>query len=419
MNLQGKKLSKSYDLVIVGASFAGCLAAIRMQATTPEGRVLLIDKQRYLGGRKTSSVWEKKLWGSGNFSISQDLLDFLFNSLRTLGQERSLDILQNIKAQTKVSMIYQNALKTFPIKDAVRDQGLKFIGGREGAKQWKNIWQDIFSQKDPVSLGKILKVSPKGPAATLLKSLGNYLGLSDFAKTTSDIIKASHEHCNVQEYIFSWQDIFLQVLQECENIDIKLDHQVIDASYKKTKWIIQTSKGSINSDKLVVCHSPWQLSWLEQERIPNVIHKWSMKNQPTTLVTLAKKLEKSWSGSNFLFVVSEGVKVWAYADVLHFVMPIEYHDSINAPTVAKAIRKLKRAANKLAKVCDCNFVDEHIGLSPVGQVHSIMTNSVVGDFEQKDKNNLFFCGSFYGKEFNPEKNIISSVLNFDKWLKKS
>ena len=126
-----------------------------------------------------------------------------------------------------------------------------------------------------------------------------------------------------------------------------------------------------------------------------------------------------WQGARSVFIVAEGTKALIYNNVIHFFLAINYNESLNAPEVTKSIRKLKRAATKLAKAYDCEYLGEHIGLCPVGQMNSIMTNSPLGELKQQEQNNLFFCGSFYGDSFNQEKNIISSVLEFDKWLNKN
>jgi hypothetical protein len=419
MNLQTNKQPLRYDLIFIGASFAGCLAAIRTQASNPKRRILIIEQQKHLGGRKSSSVWDDKIWGCGNFSLSKNLLDFLLNSLRAIGQEKSLEILQNLKPQNKIEVIYQNNIKNFDKKKFLKNNAPKLIGGREGEKQWKHIWEQLLIPENSSSLKKVLKSQPKGPAGVLLKTMGSFLGLSDFYNSSAEIIKSSYEHSNTQEYLCNWQDIFAQVLKDCENIDIKLDTQVLNSNYQNNKWTLDTPTEEVTTNKIIVCHSPWILSWLHPESIPASIHKWSLKNQPATIVCLTKKLKSHWQDANSLFIVAEGVKALVYNDIIHFILAIEYNESLNAPSVTKSIRKLKRAATKLAKAYDCEYLGEHIGLCPVGQMHSIMTKSPLGELKQQEQNNLFFCGSFYGDSFNQEKNIISSVLEFDKWLNKN
>ena len=406
-------------MIFIGASFSGCLAAIRAQAQFPSGKFLIIEQQKYLGGRKSSSVWDDKIWGCGGFSISQKLLDFLLNSLRSLAHEQSLEILQNLEPQNKIEVIYQNKIKAFNKKDFLKEKAPRLIGGKEGEKQWKNIWEKILDPKSSQKMSKILKSQPKGPAGTLLKTLGSYLGLSNLYNSDPEIIKSCYKSSISQEYICDWQYIFAQALENCKNISIKLNTQVLSSNYQDKKWILETPTEELTANKIIICHSPWKLSWLPPENIPAFIQKWSLKNQPTTTICLTKKLKDPWQGASSLFIVAEGVKALIYNNIIHFILAVEYNESLNAPSVTKSIRKLKRAATKAAKSYNCEYLSEYISLCPVGQMHSIMTETNIGDCSQQEKNNLFFCGSFYGNSFNPEENIISSALSFDNWLEKN
>jgi len=423
MNESQKKITNQFEIAIVGASFSGCLAALRLASTHPHTKIAVIEKENSLCGRKRFTRWAEKIWSVGNLNISDELFEFSKNILRSLGQDHALESTDKSSLETKVGVISQGKLAIFNREKILSQEFIKFLGGKEAVPRWTDIWGKIDTQKELKSLSKILTFPKKGPFALVVDVIGRYLGFVDVSQVPTLAIKQAYDHCRAMQHLLDWEEVFSLAFRNQDNIEQRLECKVISGQYHDNFWRLQTQKGPINAKRIVISHSPWDvIEWLDKESLPPVLVQSVKRKNPASLVVLSTKIVGDWMGPNTLFIASEGVHVTMAYGVSNFTVPIDYESSMRAPSVVKAIRKLRRAVKKLTKVFDkISFEQEHIALSTVGVNYSTLLSEPLVSSEEKKLNqpHIGFCGSFYGSSFDPQKNILSSVLNLDLWAKNS
>ena len=122
-------------------------------------------------------------------------------------------------------------------------------------------------------------------------------------------------------------------------------------------------------------------------------------------------------------MTSEQVLITVAKNHLTFSAFIDYEHSTDALSVVKTIKRLKRASRKLEAVYNnLSTTEEHIALHPVGwaqclgkQDYKLLTQ--LGEYSYYTPC-LAFCGETYGKSYNPDQNIINSVLATGLWFNK-
>ena len=94
---------------------------------------------------------------------------------------------------------------------------------------------------------------------------------------------------------------------------------------------------------------------------------------------------------------------------------IDYEYSLDAPSVLKAIKSLRRSVKKLSNCYEeLELEDEHISLYHVGwaQGGRMKDQQYVRNLKNQSfqVNPLYFCGDAYGPSYNPDENLMQSVL---------
>ena len=60
MEKETAKSPQYYDIIIAGAGIAATLAAKRIQHSSPDASVALIDKNPYICGKTRPTIWQKQ-----------------------------------------------------------------------------------------------------------------------------------------------------------------------------------------------------------------------------------------------------------------------------------------------------------------------------------------------------------------------
>jgi hypothetical protein len=208
-----------------------------------------------------------------------------------------------------------------------------------------------------------------------------------------------------------------------ENITSYLGQPVLGASYDG-RWTMDLPGQTLRSKKLVVAHSVWETQdWLPMELLPKPLLALNYRTQASSAVVLSVRLpaKSEITPPERGMIPAEEVYFFRQADLLTyaFVIYIDFETSLDAPSVGKAVKKLKRALHKWLHFLksddgDAPSLEDHLHLIPYAWTQSpravdskyIRALSNHACFQQ---NHLFFCGDTYGDSYDPDKNTLESV----------
>ena len=416
-------MSEEFDIIVAGGGISGCLAARRLHERFPDKRIVLIERDQIVGGRLRSTDLERRVWGYGLGSISQTLYEFIEKSWRSQPSDVDFDQFQ-CENRSTLGVLTAGKITSLEIKNSFSAHGARAIAGAAGERDWPGM-EDLI---DKVTSGKRAdqlmsqgwKGTRKSPAAIATEHLARLYGIPDvWSINVKDFISKIDEFIKA-EIMCDWTALSSALIQPAlarDNLYLACDAAIAEASYENETWSLATTKGAFSAQALVVAQNPWDaIQWLDKDLWPSTLINVPIKTKPTSAVVLSVPLASDLDLPDVTIVAAEQVQVHKEATQLSFQATVSYEMTLVAPEVVKAIRRLKRARNKLLSMIDKDPEEagEHIALQPVAWSQPLFqperrTMQKLKGSKWQSKH-LVFCGDAYGPDLQPENNLISSLV---------
>lgn len=415
---------QTFDVVIAGGGMSGVLAAVQLINSKQNLKIHVLEAEKTCGGRLRSSRREHNRWGFGLNSLSSDLSAFLTSSVSKIYPEWSMqDYL--VERHNHAGYCSGGKVSRFELSDLFRVSGVKAMGGRNAGKEWEDTEPLLFadSKKDPFeSISKALDLKRSGASGTILTEIAKASGIPDVWNAPLDLLrnKASNP-CRLYGYFDDLLEDTMDLLANDQWISLARHCRLVDLKKEGDLWILQTEQGPIATKEVVIAHNPWAAtSTIARDITPVAVSNIALKAKPVSIVALSTQIVGGTLDLDFVMIASEEARAIKHGDVITLQATIDYEMSLDAPEVVKAVKRLKRAAKKLAQYFEgLELAGEFIGLIP--EAWTLPTNTSDHKFIQKMKNShgsgLFFVGDAYGTSYDGDLNIISSVEQLSEHIK--
>lgn len=411
-----------FDCVIVGAGISGILTAARLHQANPSCKILLVEKESHIGGRVTARSMHPRLFPL--FGVTPPLFQFVNQTLRLDPENPDLESFLPLPQDEEVGIFCGGELYRISRKRLLQESVLKMLAGPQVARQWEELqtlWQPLQTvtpEGEAASASPRKKLNEKNRAHQALHVLFQLADSASIWGLTEETWPARAQALCELRIRGNWEPALRQLLPtESETVQVDTDRQVLRAVRKGGMWQIETSKGMIESQKLVVAQSPWQaLEWLDRDEFPSLLFQRASKTQPVSTVLLSEKLTHTdGCVPDLLFLPAQASTMIRSETELTFYTHIEYETSLDAPSVVKAIRRLRRAREKVRQKFPTLVSEgEYVALRTIASTapHRIVEKRICEKIKETifPKQSLAFCGDAYGDADNPDENIIRSIL---------
>jgi hypothetical protein len=408
----------NYDILIAGGGLSGLLALTRFRQIHPSARIVLIEKEQRLGGRLRTADGKENIGAGGLHYVSKHLYDFLNRTL--LGCARGEDEfnLPNDKPHI-LGLLQGKKLEELPLTELCTSRFAKILGGASAVKQWESFLDNLKKRNDELSpqpLGKALNLSKKDPFLDILNIMSIPLGIVNpwFATPSS----VEQRMAYIEQGLFGgpWTG-FIDKLTQWAEADIILESSILDANFSNGLWDLKLEKGSVSGKALIVAQSPWEaLSWLKRENSPAALINIALKYSPLSVISLVLRFEKELDLIDRFLIPSEKSQVFCLSkNEVCIQVIIDYETFLDAPRVVQAVKQAKRSKIKLCKHLEIEApIEEFLSLRPVAWTQDSHHDArkQVEDYDASKLNSqkLVFCGDSYGNSYDPDQNLIKSLL---------
>lgn len=420
-------MSETYDIIIAGGGVSGILLANRVALQNPEQRVLLIEKESYIGGRIRDTDPESSRWSYGLNRVSPELYEFLQQTIRGVSHADDLEEFHRGSSKS-IGVLAAHKVQSVELDQMFTKKGARLVGGAAAARDWTLV-DDLLSKGESgdsqQSVANLWKSKRNAPSAIVLEHLARAVGIANVWQSSAGALNERVGRYTNEGIDGDWGKLLLQLIQSEDNeflpnLSVVTDSTIVDAQFdeESSQWDIQTSRGGFQGRALAVCQSPWDaIRWLPKAHWPTELLHVVNKAKPVSLLTLTETLDGIQDIPETIIVPAEDTQVVVRADFkeVTFQATLDFELSLQAPAVVKAVKKLKRARRKfLATYPDAKLSGDHLALQPVGWSQPISAS----DFRYMKKlenykfnqSHLIFCGDAYGNSYCGEKNTIRSVL---------
>lgn len=403
-----------YDVAIVGGGLAGVMTALRLSRLAPNLTIGLWEDEAHLGGRSLSG--ESGRYSYGQTLVTEEFLEFYTTGCAPQGSAPPA------RPCRELAVLSQSTLKPIAMAELCQEAGVKVIGGNVAVKEWQQ-WQELDKAAAAgKALSKALSLPRKGAFATVLNILAPLIGLTEAWEADSDGLSERlarlSSSLNQVDWDLAWPDV-LRHLHNC-GVAVHLGCPILASDYDKaTGWQLSSKEQPIiTAKKLVVAVNPWDaLNFIGKKLLPTPINQLVSRGKPVSLVTLTvipEGLPEDFPQLS-LIPAEKTAATLQPSGQLTFQVAIDFEKYLDAPSVVKAVKKLRRSHKKLlAQYPDIELSKEHIALVPVGYSCSLgykdrklFAKLAEGAFE---KDHLYFVGDAYGQSAASERNITQSVL---------
>ncbi|MBQ46514.1 MAG: hypothetical protein CMP10_03310 [Zetaproteobacteria bacterium] len=405
---------KEWDVIVAGAGLAGVLAAAKIHDAHPEWKILLIDKDASAGGRIRTSDPSTDRWGYGLNRISKPLYDFWDQIIKMDPASADLPTMVTTE-QHQFGVLSAGKIIETPVKDIFGQHGARAIAGAAAVRDWKNV-EKVAERKGAVAFSKAWKGTRKDPSAIVMEHLARSFGIPDLWTCGTDMVigRLDQHSCHYQG---DWQEAIDLTLKYAEGqVTEKYNCRIAHAIKEGECWKLTTSQGEYKGNRLLVAQSPWDaIQWLPKSLCPLDLLSLTSKTKPVSILTLTEYMEQPVGLPDILVVPAESVQILVSGREVCFQVTLDYEVTLQAPSVVKAVRRLKRARSKLMKTVEgLSLKGDRISLVPVGWAQP--TNFSVRKWATKisldriNESKLAFCGDSYGGSIHGDENFIDSVL---------
>ncbi|MBI2603325.1 MAG: NAD(P)-binding protein [Deltaproteobacteria bacterium] len=401
--------TQPHSIIIAGAGLAGLLAAARLRQAFPSASLLLLEKEKQAGGRLRASE-EDCEWGPGLGYVTPDLQEFF---ARSFTGEDEVPAAPTLEA---VGLLLGQELRSLSGQNLFSEETARILGGAVAAKQWKELasfWED---EKNFTALGKALPIGKKDPFWDVLEASSFPLGIVDIRETSIASLIDRSRYFAKGLHPAPWKKSIETLLAQ-HTLEFQSEQTIIASSYSDGLWNLRTGKGTFTSKALLVAQPPWEAtSWLQREDCPPSFLSLALKHSPVSLLTLSLRFDDAVSCPPRLVLPKDGVQVLKITErELCMQVIIDFETFLDAPGVVSAVKRLKRARKKICRYLGLGDAkDEFLALRPVGWAQDTRAGGrkfVEGfDFAHFNRPHLAFCGDSYGSSYDPDQNLIKSLL---------
>ncbi len=412
-------IAKNYDIVIAGAGLTGLLAGIRLRQTYPSAKILILEKEQSPGGRLRTPDETENFGSCGLHYISQDLFNFLNHTMLSSSKGEGDLSLPAAKLQ-KISILQGKLIETIPASAMFSAEMAKVLGGNSAARQWESFapnFQNINETNAFLPLHKATTLNKKDPFLDVLSSMSLGLGIIDPWNATLKSFEDRSRYFAKGLYCGPWRDTLNNMIRWNE-LEIAPPGAIMDAFFEGGVWNLKTQHESVMAKALVVAQAPWEAtSWLRRDHFPAGFIQLALKFSPISVLTLTLRFQEDLSLPQYILVPSERVQIHQLnAKELCLQVILDFETFLDAPRVVQAVKQVKRAKNKLCKQAElAQPINEFLGLRPVGwaqDTHYDGKKSLEGyDTKKINAAHLVFCGDAYGNSYDPDQNLIRSLLD--------
>jgi glycine/D-amino acid oxidase-like deaminating enzyme len=403
------------DVIIAGAGLAGLLTLQQLSAQHPDWTFILLEREARWGGRLRPTLRDEGSWSCGQQAVSSALFDHV---VQAMGGEaapwarplRSIGVL----AGQKVSEV--------AIRELMDASMARALGGAAAVKDWPQVAQllrDGCVLGEEQSFSQAWKGDKKSAAVVVLEHLAHLWGLPELGPGSLRTLSAGARAMQEGLWTARWDQVWEPLLAELRNHDrlrLECRAQIMAAKQQDRLWTLATTRGTFTAPRLVVAQSPWEaIAWLPKELWPSKLLAITGKTKPVSLVILSAELaNETPEQPDLLLVPAEETQVILSGRSICYQATLHYELTVQAPTVVKAVKRLKRARKKLETVRpDLMASGEHIALLPVGWAHTASPQEHRW-FDKLELANLqdetlVFCGDAYGPHAEGDRNLIESV----------
>jgi glycine/D-amino acid oxidase-like deaminating enzyme len=418
--------TKQFDVIIAGGGIAGILTARKIHDAFPQKSILILEKERHLGGRAITGGTKHDRYGYGLNGLSPRLYDYWNETLKSDPDSEDLPAFMSERL-TEVGLLMGQKVSTFSAKDLCHIKGARALGGLAAARQWADV-ETIFGAEElrDKTFADVWKGTRKAPASLVLETYAQSFGVTDIWESSVQALKDRSDVFMQEPFVGNWDKAIEATLQNgiaSGKISVQTSARIVDASLDAESriWHIDTASGSYLAGKLIVAQPPWQATqWLPKQCLPPHVATLASKTKPVSTVVLTcpilpeTKTEIIDAMPQLLFVPAEGSHVIIQDEEVVLKATIDYEMSVVAPDVVKAVKRLKRALRKFAAAYpDLKLGPEHVALVPVGWAQTPFESERKHIDKLKLKNiqskQLMFCGDAYGTSFDGDVNLIESI----------
>lgn len=379
------------DITIVGAGVTGLLLAGRIHRQMPSISITVLEQESRLGGRITGR-------DVSLHAIIPELMHFWDQTLKIDPESPDLYELAAIHKQDAIGILVGQKVRLYERQELFSAATIKLLGNTATAKSWENL-----STLPAPRRNKSLKSYD-----SILFSVCTRLALMSGVPDTATLSVADWQE---KVFALAHQDRSIATwTRACTHtvagVTVNTDCRVVATRREQDCWVLTTKRGTYRSRTLVVAHPPWLVKeWLPAQYWPVPLAKATRRVRPISSVCLTQKISTDTDILPCLFISQENVPAVVFGTEIVFALPITFETRLNAPKVAVAVTRLKRAARYLRRVYPTISDDQfQISLTPVAYA------SPVGEKCEEKGINLFFCGDSYGERENGDSNIVDSVL---------
>jgi hypothetical protein len=406
-----RKSDRRYDVVIAGAGSGGLLTLMGLLTKEKPLSILVLDAAPQSGGRL--ALHQGESWPSGGVSfmgpvLAQFLRNFLCHWPEGLPQMEDL-LLPDSEEEAGV----------FSGKTMTETGPRARLPWLLGTRSAGSLMEEILADPSPGDslFSKVIKRDRKDPSITTLSHIARLFGVTDLLQTAFGAVQAGLSALTQPRYSLPWNSLgesLLTLGHGVHHVDWAFGAQVLQGSYRDDLWTLETEKGVFWSSKLIVAQPPWQaLPWMDQDALPVPILNMALKFKPTSLLCLSEALTGPFPIPQTVLIPSDGVELFCHKDnSLTYQVLLDYESSFDPSMGEKAIRRLKRAHDKIHRSLSPPTRGEHIALVSVAWPHSFLVSDRKNkpDFSTNpSKPHLGFVGDAYGNSFDPEENLTSSL----------
>jgi glycine/D-amino acid oxidase-like deaminating enzyme len=414
--ISGRGLMQSYDVIIAGGGMSGILAAINLAVTRKDLKVHLLESESFFGGRLRSTQREGNRWGFGLNVISADLVAHFADTIKELYPNWSMDDF-SVSDCRKVAYCSGGKAHFLSYSDIFKTAGVKAMGGRNAAREWEEFefrFPELVEKHPHESVSKGLDIKRSSASGIILSEVSKALGVPDIWHSPLELLKCKFDVTDVKVGKFDdLLDATVELLEKDGLISVSRHCRVFDVRKGDNGWVLHTENGLYNAQNVVVAYNPWAaVQTMTRETMPVAVANMALKSKPVSLVVLSTHIEAGEIDSDFILISSEAVQVVRLGSELSLQATIDYEMSLDAPEVVKAVKRLKRAVKKLPQYFNgLKLKGEFLGL--VAEAWAIPTGA--HDFKYIEKmvklgnDGLYFVGDSYGKSYNGDANLVSSV----------
>lgn len=419
----------SVDIAIVGGGLSGLLLACRLLHFNPDLRIIILEKENYLGGKLRTFDNSCRIWGYGLNCISEQLYNFWNETLKSKSYTKDLYAFNNY-SPSKLQILIGSNLYNLAYLEVLESKFVKILGGKiacTNLDKFKHILKHCKSQStnENILFKNLWSGIKKDPFTIALHMISNSIGIYDiWLASVKDWIKRVETYFYRTTYRAAWNkalEYVEEILNQYNGCKVCKASLVVEAYYDEHKWTLISDKGKIESKILVVAHDPWlALSWLPQKYWPKEVLRIALKTQPTSSVVLTETIlnhDMDLDIADMMFIPSEKCHaVLSDNKEISFQQVLDYETSFQAPDVVKAVKALKRAKRKFIAYYG-NILSDLNNIALISSAWATPYNyselRLLSDVKKDNlaTDNLVFCGETYGTSVLGDDNMIFSIIN--------